>query len=128
VPRRRKGLEYCPEVPVLLRDAQPTVDEIEREPDVHKRRERERARDFAISKLLKLYRDAGKKSTVDQLDPRVHFFCETQKARNGGVLPRSAGGRPTDEHRRLLIAVHVQEAIEARGGRRGSVEEALTGC
>ena len=66
VPRRwrRKGLEYCPEIPVLLRDAQPTVDEIEGESDLRKRRERERARDFATGKLLKLYRDAEKQGST----------------------------------------------------------------
>jgi hypothetical protein len=80
---------------------------------------------FATDKLLKLCRDAEKQGTVDQLDPAVRIFCDTQKARNAGRLPKSKGGRPTDEHHRLLIAVHVQEAIEARSGRRGSVEEAL---
>jgi hypothetical protein len=110
---------------VLLRDAQPTFNEIEGEPDVRKRRERERARDFAIGKLLKMHRDAEKQGSLNQLDLQVRMFCDAHKARNAGVLPKSKGGRPLDEHRRLSIAVHVHEAIEARGRKRGSVEEAL---
>jgi hypothetical protein len=125
VPRRRKGAEYRPEIAVLLRDAQATDDEIKREPDAGRRRERRRERDFARDRLLKLCRDAEKRGTFDQLDPMLRLYCRMQKERNAGVLPKPKGGRPTSEHHRLLIAVHVHEAIEARGGTRGSVELAL---
>jgi hypothetical protein len=45
--------------------------------------------------------------------------------RNHGRLPDPKGGRPTDEHRRLLIAAHVREAIASHSGKWGSVELAL---
>jgi hypothetical protein len=142
MPRRRKGTEnYTPSIDVLLRDAMPTYREIAGEPDLRKRREKERARDFAIDCLAKMYRDAQKRrprgrprkvpevaerKQTGQLDPRVRIFCEQLKDHNHGRLPRPKGGRPTAEHRRLLIAVRLHEAIEARGRKRGAVKEALS--
>jgi hypothetical protein len=125
MPRRRKGVEYLPEIPVLLRDANPTYDQIEDETDSPKRRERKRAHDFAIDCLTKMYRRAEKRGQISQLNFRVRLFCKRLMERNHGRLPDPKGGRPTDEHRRLLIAVHVREAISSRGGKRGAVKQAL---
>jgi predicted HTH domain antitoxin len=129
VPRRRKGPEYLPEIPVLLRDAQElTVAELA-EPDARKRRERERDRDLAIAHLRKICRDAKKLRQLSQLDrASVRIFSELLKDRNRGQLPKAKGGRPTGEHKRLLIAVHVHEvkkAIEGTGTKRGSLKAAL---
>jgi hypothetical protein len=110
---------------MLLRDAEPLYSEIEGEPDDAKRRECERRRDFARGELFKIYRDAEKRGAVQALPIEVQMFCEQEKARNGGILPKSRGGRPTKEHERLLVAVHVLEAIAALGKQRGRVEIAL---
>jgi hypothetical protein len=72
-----------------------------------------------------MYNDAEKAGRIQELDFDVRMFCEDLKKRNRGRLPKPKGGRPTAEHRRLLIAVHVEEEIEARGRKWGSVEEAL---
>ncbi len=125
MPRRRKGTKYAPLIPMLIRDAQPKYADIEGEPDIRKRRERERARDLARDELFKLYRDAEKRNCTDTLPLEVRWFVEAEKARNNGVLPTSRGGRPTKEHERLLIAIHVRKAIAALGKRRGRVELAL---
>jgi hypothetical protein len=119
MPRRRKGTKYVPSLAVLLRDAQPTYSEIQCDPDA---RERYRA---ARGELLKMYRDAEKRGTVQMLDIDVRMFCEQEKARNGGALPKSPGGRPPKEHERLLVAVHVLERIAALRKQRGKVETAL---
>lgn len=110
---------------MLLRDAQPTYREIEGEPEPRKRRQAERARDLAIDRLIKMYREAKKAGKLGQLDFRVRTFCEELKKRNHGQLPKAKGGRPTAEHRRLLIAVHLQSAIERRGEKHGSKEQAF---
>jgi len=112
-------------IPVLLRDAQPLYREIEGEPDIHKRRERERARDTAKGELFKLYRDAEKRKAVHRFPLELKWFVEAEKARNNGVLPRALGGCPAKEHERLLVAVYLQEAIAALGKRRGRVKLAL---
>lgn len=133
MPRRRTGnkatpdypSEILPEISVLLRDARPTYVAIEGEPDLRKRRERARERDLAIDRLLKMYREAEKSELLDKLDFRVPMFYEELKQRNRGRLPKAKGGRPTTEHRSLLFAVRVQEAIERRGGKWGAVEAAL---
>ena len=114
------------EIPILLRLAQPTYSEIEGETNVRERRKRERERDSAINQLIKLYRDAGKRGKLEQFDFRARMFCENLKGRSGGRLPKVRGGRPIEEHRRLLIAVRIQEAIEILGkDKRGSVARAL---
>ena len=125
MPRRRKGTEYRPEICVLLRDAQPTYAEIACERDSRKRRERERACELAIDRLVKMYRDAKKADKLGQLDFRVCTFCEELKQRNHGQLPKAKGGRPAAEHRGLLIAMHLQEAIERSGEKYGSKEQAF---
>jgi hypothetical protein len=84
--------------------------EIEGEPDPRKRRELKRARDEAVARLMKL-------SWV----PRVRVFLDLY----GDRLPKAKGGRPANEHRRLLIAVNLQEAIERRGGKHGDIEAAI---
>ena len=126
MPRRwnRKGQKYIPEIEILLRNASPTWLEIEGELDPIKRRVHERERDIARDELMRMYRDWLR--GVSPIDFRVRVSCERWIAKNGSHLPRPLNtGRPPDKHRRLLIAVHVKEAIEASGGKRGSVEAAL---
>ena len=133
MPRRRAGNKnhpqfpcaILPEISVLLRHAQPLHKEIEGETDSRARRERERARDFARDCLFKMYRYAEKRGKLGDLDIRVRFFCEQLRLHNDGILPRAKGGRPVSDHRRLLIAVHVHQEIEALGRKKGSVEKAL---
>jgi hypothetical protein len=72
-----------------------------------------------------MYREAEKRGQMERLDPAVRFACELLKDKNGGRPPKAKGGRPTDEHRRFLIAVTVQGLIEADPKKRGSVERAL---
>jgi hypothetical protein len=97
VPRRRKGTKYTRELPVLLRDVQPTWREIDGEPLAYKRRERIRARDSATDDLIKMCKDAEKRGALAKLDIRVRNFCEGLKAQNRGRLPKPMGGRPIDE-------------------------------
>lgn len=122
MPRRRKGIVYCPEISVLLRDAQPTQAEM-KETDALKRRAQ------AVDCLTKIYRDTKKLRQLSQVDrARVRIFCALLKDRNRGSLPKpkkAKGGRPTSEHRRVLIAAHVQEAIERNGQKHGSKEKAF---
>jgi hypothetical protein len=120
----RKGQKYIPEVDILLRDANPTRSEIEDEPDPTKREARQRECERARDELMRMYRDWQRGTSP--IDFRVRLFCENWIAKNGGRLPQPLNtGRPPNEHHRLLIAVHVEEAIEAHGGKRGSVESAL---
>jgi hypothetical protein len=118
VPRRRKGIDYCPPIPVLLRDANPTRAEISGDPEACERR------DLARGRLAKMYREAEKRRGIDRLDFDVRMFCEQLK-REQGCLPKLKGGRPTAEHRRLLTRVRVEEAIKRRGEKRGSVKAAI---
>ena len=119
MPRRHK-LKYDPELlNVVLRDAQSTRSEIEREPDARKRR------NFAIKLLGSIYHDAEKHGELHLLDPRIVNFCEIFKARNGGYLPKSKGGKPPDQNLRLLIAVTIDDEVKARGPGRGHLETAL---
>jgi hypothetical protein len=121
----RKGLKYTSELYVLLRDAQPTRFEIEDEPDPQKRRERQRARDIAIDELITICNDHKMRGLLKQLNPRVFLFCEQLRTRASGKLPKRKGGRPSDPHQQLLIAVAVREAIASHGGQRGSVAKAI---
>jgi hypothetical protein len=114
VPRRRKGVDYLPFVPVFERDAMTTDAEIEGEPDPRKRRELKRARDEAVVRLMKL-----------SWDTRVRVFLDLLRDRYGDRLPKAKGGRPANEHRRLLIAVNLHETIERRGGKHGDIEAAI---
>jgi hypothetical protein len=126
MPRRRDPIKTR-ELPVLLRDAQPTWHEIAGKPNQRKRRERERARVSALEVLMRMYREAEERGALGQLDPRIRNCIEGEKARNGGRLPKPKGGKPLGhrDNKRFLLAVQVQEAIEARGEKRGSVAEAL---
>ena len=119
-----RGTKYYSEVATLLRDAEPRWAEIEGQSDPRKR-QNERARDLAIDELVLMYRDAVKLRALEWLDPRITFFCERLKDRNGGRLPTPKGGRPRNLHRRLLIEMAVIEAIEAEAGKRGAVERAM---
>jgi len=58
-------------------------------------------------------------------DPHVRVFLDHLRDHYGDDLPKAKGGRPANEHRRLLIAVHVREAIERRGGKHGDIEAAI---
>jgi hypothetical protein len=117
VPRRHK-LKYEPELlNIVLRDAQPTRSEIEREPDALRRQ------DWATRMLGSIYHDAEKHGELHRLDPRIRNFCERYKA-NHGHLPRSEGGRPPDRDRRLLIAVAIHDEVKALGPER-NIESAL---
>jgi hypothetical protein len=122
----RKSQKYVPEIEILLRNANPTRSEIEGELDRKKREARQRERDIARDELMRMYRDWNS-GTSSILDFRVRLFCERLIAENEGRIPPPLNtGRPPDKHRRLLIAVHVKEAIEASGGKRGSVKAALS--
>lgn len=112
--KQRKGADYLPFVPLLMRDAITTDVEIEHEPDPCKRRKLKRTRDEAIARLMKL-----------SWDPHVRVFLDHLRDHYGDDLPKAKGGRPANEHRRLLIAVHVREAIERRGGKHGDIEAAI---
>jgi hypothetical protein len=118
----RKGEKYTPKISILLRDAQPTWQEIDGEPDPKKSLETERRRDIGIDELITIYRESKRGGRVD---PRVELFCKLLKKRNGGKLPRRKGGRPPDEHKKLLIAVAVAEALAAQTGKRKSVTQAV---
>jgi hypothetical protein len=102
--RPRKGTQYEPFIPALVRDVRPRRRDIEGEPDPQKRREAERRRDIAIDALGKLWADPMKQA---QLDPSARLWCQIIIDVNGGHFPKSKGGRPADEHRRLLIHVAV---------------------
>jgi hypothetical protein len=88
--------------------------EIEHEPNPRKRREFKCARDQAIARLTKL-------SWV----PEVRVLLDHLSDRYGDHLPKAKGGRPPNEHRRLLIAVNLYETIERRGRKRGDIEAAI---
>jgi hypothetical protein len=129
MPRRYPGKEYhprypkeiCPEVSVLLQDAQPTRAEL-RQPDARQRYER------AINQLAKWYWNPKKRKQIGRLYPLFLPVCELLKHRKELPLPppKQKGGRPKQEHNAVLIAVHVQEAIKRHGeGKRGSKEKAF---
>jgi hypothetical protein len=122
MPRRRKGIAYCPDISVLLRDAQPTRAEMT-QPDALKRRAE------ALDRLTKIRRHPKKLRQLSQLDrARVCIFCKLLKDRNRGRLPKAKkakGGRPIAEHRSVLIAAHAREAVEERGEKHGSKTQAF---
>lgn len=107
-----------PAIEVLLRDAQPTRSEILGDPEARQRR------DLAIDGLVKMYNDAKRARKIKKLDYRVGMFCEELKKRNHGRLPKAKGGRPSAEHRAVLIAMRVHEAIKRGGGKWGGKEKA----
>jgi hypothetical protein len=107
----RKGVKYVREFAALVRDALPTWREIEGEPDARLRKQAERKRDIAIDELVTIYRDHKKRGQLDKLPPIVRIFCEQLKHQGCGKLPARKGGRPPDEHKKLLIAAEVAEAL-----------------
>jgi hypothetical protein len=121
----RKGEKYIAEIPMLLRDAQPTWHELGGEPDLRQRNER--ARDIAIDEIVTIYRDHEKQGRLHELPPDFLIFCKQLKRQNAGTLPRRKGGRPVDLHRRLQIAMSVIEAIEGKDGtpKKVKVEQAI---
>jgi hypothetical protein len=126
VTQPRKGLYCRSEIQTLLRDAQPLRKEIEGETDKQKKKYAERRRDTATDELIKLYRDVENKAALSPLDLlRVRTFCEQLKKRNGGKLPALLGGAPSKDHKHLLIAVKVEEALAAQTGTRKNVTLAI---
>jgi hypothetical protein len=128
VTKPRKSRHYPSDIRIVLRNAQITRFEIEDELEERKRHELTRERDIARDVVIKMYRDAQKRDALDRLDWGVRNFCDDLKASNNGRLPTPKGGRPRDDHRRLLIAIQVIEAIEAdraNGGSRGAVDRAI---
>ena len=122
MPMRRKGLKYTPELPVVLRNAQPTWREIHGELNARKRREQFALAIWARDLLIKMYLDAEKRRVLTQLDIRIRNFVEGLKARNRRLhrrrLPKPKGGRPFGERsHRLSLAVKIHEAVELRGGK-----------
>jgi hypothetical protein len=119
MPRRwkRKRPKIISPIDILLRNANPLRSEIEDEPDPRKREERQRECDIARDELMRMYRNWLRGAS--HIDFQVRVFCEQQIVKNGGHMPPPLNtGRPPDKDRRLLIAVHVQEAIKASGGKR----------
>jgi hypothetical protein len=110
---------------VLIRDAEPKWCEIEGEPNPRKRRENERARDIARDKIVTIYRQHEEQGRLHELPPDIQVFCKQLKQQHGGKLPRRKGGRPPGEHKTLLIAVSVTEALAAQTGKRKSVTQAI---
>lgn len=129
MPKRRKGLRpFTPPIPFLLDDAQQTRVEIEGEPDPRKRKKRERARDNATAELMRVYRKANRDGALRTLDPSVRLFCEwiiKNDPARAAKAAKARTGPPDQSERRMRIAVAVVLEIEARGQRRGSVEQAL---
>jgi hypothetical protein len=128
VTKPRKSLHYPSDVRLLLRNAQITRFEIADESDECKRHELKRTQEIATGELIKIYRDSQRRGALDTLDWGVRNFWEDLKAKNVGRLPTAKGGRPRDEHRRLLMAIKVIEAIDfikANGRRRGTVDRAI---
>jgi hypothetical protein len=114
MPRRRKGIDDLHFVSLLMRAAMTTDAEIAGEPEPGKRRELKRARDEAIARLTKM-----------PWNPEVRVFSDHLRDRYGDRLPKAKGGRPANEHRRLLIAVNLHETIKRRGGKHGDIEAAI---
>jgi hypothetical protein len=129
MPRRRDPIKTR-ELSVLLRDAQPVLPrdalpDLSRntqppwqamggEPSVRKLRERERARVSALEELARMYREAEKRGSLDQLDIRVRNLIERVKVSN---LPEPKGGRPFGhrDSKRLSLAIKTRAAVAARG-------------
>ena len=105
----REALADVPELAILLRDAEPRADELNDAKCL-------RARDIARDELIRMYSEAEKAGTLATLDPRVRRVCDELKKINGGTLPPRKGGRPRDNHRRLLVCRKVQTRINAGEG------------
>jgi hypothetical protein len=103
--------------PIYREIPNPRGKQWEGEPSVRKLRERERARVSAIEELARMYREAEKRGSLDQLDIRVRNLIERVKASNGGSLPEPKGGRPFGhrDSKRLSYAIKAHAAIAARG-------------
>jgi hypothetical protein len=110
--KRRKSPHYVAEIATLIRAAQPTYAEIEGEPDLDKRQKRQRECDRATDELIGISRNRrlfGQLSRADQL--QIQWFINGLK-RSRREFPTRKGGRPPDQHRRLLIAVKMAELIK----------------
>jgi hypothetical protein len=110
--KRRKSPHYVAEIATLTRAAQPTYAEIEGEPDSDKRQKRHREREIATDELVRIFRSRklfGELSRADQLP--IQWLIEGLK-RSQREFPTRKGGRPPDEHRRLLTAVKMAELVK----------------
>jgi hypothetical protein len=121
----RKGESVPAEFASLVRDAQPRWREIEGEPDPRERRRNERRQALAIDEIVTIYRHHKKQGQLPNLPPDFLMLCRRLKEQNGGELPPRKGGRPNDEHKKLLIAVRVVEALAAQPDTRKSVTQAV---
>lgn len=120
----RKGAHCALELKTLLRDAQPTRAEI-CDPNPYKRKQNIRAKEIATDELLKIYRDHERRGRLSQLDAEVRVFCDQLKMHNDGQLPKRKGGRPSNDHQNLLIAVRVVETLEAQTTKRKNITQAI---
>jgi len=111
----RKGTEHRSELAILLRDALPLTHELE-QPNPDRRHEVLRRFDIARDVLIGMYQEANRSGSMQQLDAGVRMICEEWMRQNGGKLPSRKGGRPKDEHARLLIWLHVHDAIQGGMG------------
>jgi hypothetical protein len=119
--KQRKSQHYPAEIATLIRAAQPTYAEIEGEPDLAKRQKRQRECDRATDELIEISRSPKlfvQLSRAHQLE--IQWVIEGLK-RSRRAFPTRKGGRPPDEHRRLLIAVKTAERV--KGG--ATVSEAI---
>lgn len=131
MPRRRKGIAYEPDISVLLRNAQPTQRErlnilarLLGKPDACEQR------DLALDRLIKIYRDPKELRKLNRVDrARVRIFLELLKdqdrKRRLPKVKKAKGGRPTDEHRGVLIAAHAREAVLELGEKHGNKTKAF---
>ncbi|MFI4973236.1 MAG: hypothetical protein ACHP84_01710 [Caulobacterales bacterium] len=113
--RPRKGEHHVAELAILIADAEPLGRDLtSASPTV--RRGTERKRDIARDELIGMYRDAQDAGLLDRLDPRVRLICDEWRRLNGGLLPRRKGGRPKNEHHRLIIWLRVHDRSQAGMG------------
>lgn len=126
MPKERKSEKYLPELPILLRHAMPLGQEIEGEQDATKRHERTRARDIARDELIRIYRQHQSAGTLHLMDANFRLVCELFMPNWPQTLKQPIGGRPTNDGRKLEIAMFVHELIHMAGGIRGSRSAAYT--
>ena len=100
-PRKRE--KYTPELAVLVRAVMPTISE---------RKSKSALREFDLARddLLSMYFDYQREGKLHELPFQVRILCEQWIQSDAGVRK---GGRPSNDHQRLLVAVAVSEAIAA---------------
>jgi len=115
----RKSQHYPAEIATLIRAAQPLPAEIEGESDPDKRQKRQRECEIATDELIRISRDQKLFNQLSQERQfEVKWFIEDLKrqsrrtVRSRGKFPVRKGGRPRDDHRRLLIAVKMAGLVD----------------